>query len=68
MKEADSLCDQCCPFLTGETPTRKRKGNLVDRINASSKCYVVFDVTSNGLKSKYDIISVDTLICCFNMK
>lgn len=49
-------------------PRKKRKGNLVERINASSKYYTVFDVATNGVESKYDIISVDTLICCFNMK
>ena len=47
---------------------RKKECNLVDGINTSSKYYAVFDVAANGLKSKYDIISVDTLICCFKMK
>ena len=47
---------------------QKRKSDLLDEINASSKCYAVFDVATNGLESKYDIISADTLICCFNMK
>lgn len=68
MKEVDSLCDFRYLFMMGETPAKKRKGNLVDRINVSSKYFVVFDVTTNGLESKYDIISADTLICCFNMK
>ena len=40
----------------------------MDRINASSRYYAVFDVATNGLKSKYDIISADKLNCCFNMK
>ena len=52
----------------GEPPTDKRKGNLEDRINTSSKYYAVLDVATNGLVSKYDIISLNTLICCFNMK
>ena len=65
---ADSLCDFHHLFMMGETPTKKRKGNLVDRINTSSKYYAVLDVATNGLESKYDIISVYTLICCFNMK
>ena len=47
---------------------RKKQGDFVDRINTVSKYYAVFDVATNGLKSKYDIINVDTLICCFNMK
>lgn len=41
----------------GEPPTEKRKGNLVDRINTSSKYYVALVVATNGLESKHDIIN-----------
>ena len=46
----------------------KKECNLVDEKNTSSKYYVVLDVPTNWLESKYDTISMCTLICCFNMK